>query len=93
MELYWTLEAIRDREEIYDYIETDNPNAAIALDELIEEQAGRLVDYPDLGRPGRISDTRELVVHPHYVLVYDWIGDMVRILRVLHTARQWTQQR
>jgi len=36
MELYWTLEAIRDREEVYDYIETDNPNAAIALDELIE---------------------------------------------------------
>lgn len=93
MDLSWTLEAIRDREAIYDYIEVDNPTAALALDELIEEKAGRLVDHPDLGRPGRVSDTRELVAHQNYVLVYDVMGDMVRILRVLHVARQWPPQR
>ena len=51
MELHWTPEAIQDREAIYDYIEADNPIAALALDELFEEKAGRLVDHPDLGRP------------------------------------------
>jgi len=34
MPLYWTSEAIADRETIYDYIEADNPLAALALDEL-----------------------------------------------------------
>lgn len=34
MELHWTLDAIQDRERIYDYIEADNPSAALALDEL-----------------------------------------------------------
>ena len=32
---------------------------------------------------------RELVVHPSYMLVYDVVGMQVRILSVVHTARQW----
>ena len=37
MELFWTQEAIQDRDAIYDYIEADNPVAALALDGLFEE--------------------------------------------------------
>ena len=58
MELFWTPEATQDRDEIYDYIEADNPAAALALDELFAEKASRLVDHPGLGRPGRITGTR-----------------------------------
>lgn len=89
MQLYWTLEAIQDREAIFDYIETDNPSAALALDELFAEKAGRLVDHPGLGRRGRVVSTRELVAHQNYILVYDVVNDAVRVLRVLHAARQW----
>ncbi len=89
MELFWTPEATQDRDEIYDYIEAQNPAAALALDELFAENAGRLVDHPGLGRPGRVAGTRELVAHQNYVLVYDVTGDLVRVLRVLHAARQW----
>ena len=39
MELLWTPEAVDDREEIYGYIEEDNPLAALALDDLITEKA------------------------------------------------------
>ncbi|MBO2639285.1 type II toxin-antitoxin system RelE/ParE family toxin [Shewanella algae] len=81
-------EAIRDRDDIYDYIEADNP-AALALDELLSKKASRLVDHPNLGRLGRVTDTSELVAHQNYVLVYDVAGDQVRVLRVLHAARQW----
>ena len=52
-------------------------------------KAERLVDHPDLGRPGRVSGTRELVAHHNDILIYDVVGDRVRVLRVLHTARQW----
>ena len=79
MKLFWTPEAIQDRDEIYDYIEADNPAAALALDELFSEKASRLVDHPGLGRLGSITGTRELVAHQHYVLVYDVAGDLVRI--------------
>lgn len=63
MPLFWTNEAIADRETIYDYIEADNPQAALALDELFTEQAEHLLAHPDLGRPGRVAATREWVVH------------------------------
>lgn len=93
MELFWTPEAIQDRDDIYDYIEADNPAAALALDELFSEKASRLVDHPNLGRLGRVTYTRELVAHQNYVLVYDVAGDQVRVLRVLHAARQWPPTR
>lgn len=93
MELFWTPEATQDRDEIYGYIEADKPAAAPALDELFAEKAGRLIDHPGLGRPGRVAGTRELVAHRNYILVYDLAGDLARLLRVLHAARQWPSQR
>ena len=93
MELFWTPEAIQDRDDIYEYIEADNPAAALALDERFAEKAGRLVDHPGLGKPGRAAGTRELVAHQNYVLVYDTADDLVRVLRVLHAARQWPPSR
>jgi addiction module RelE/StbE family toxin len=89
MQLFWTPEAVQDREKIYDYIEADNPVAAFSLDALFSEKAKHLIDHPGLGRPGRISGTRELVAHRNYILIFDVDGDAIRILRVLHVARQW----
>nr|WP_221188421.1 type II toxin-antitoxin system RelE/ParE family toxin [Halomonas cerina] len=87
--MVWTRLASLDRKAIREYIAQDNPAAALALDELISEKAERLADHPDLGRPGRVAGTRELVAHRNYILVYDVAGDAVRVLRVLHAARQW----
>lgn len=89
MKLVWTRPASIDRKVIREYIAQDNPAAALALDELFSEKVGRLVDHPDIGRPGRVAGTRELIAHQNYILIYDVIGDLVRVLRVLHAARQW----
>lgn len=89
MKLVWTRPAREDRKAIREYIAADNPSAALDLDELLSEKAARLVDHPGLGRPGRLQGTRELVVHRNYILIYDVAGDLVRVLRVLHAARQW----
>jgi toxin ParE1/3/4 len=87
--IFWTPEALADRHSIYDYIEADNPNAAISLDERFSVAASRLSGHPYLGRPGRISGTREMVAHQNYILVYDMAEAGIRVLRVLHVARQW----
>lgn len=89
MQIYWTLEAFADREAIFDYIEADNPVAAIALDELFEQSAKQLNLHLQSGRLGRVNGTRELVVQRNYILIYDMAGQNVRILRVLHASRQW----
>jgi toxin ParE1/3/4 len=90
VKLVWAPLAIDDREAIFDYIEEDNPRAAVDMDELFEQKALLLVEQPKIvGRSGRVAGTRELVAHRHYVLVYDVGPDRVRILRVLHTSLLW----
>ena len=89
MKLAWTPEARADRRAIYSYIEADNAPAAIALDELFAKRSTQLIAHPMTDRPGRVSGTRELVVHRNYLPVYDLTGDMVRVIRILHAAQQW----
>lgn len=89
MNLVWTARARLNRKGIREYIAQENPAAALMLDELFTEKAGRLTDHPELGRAGRLAGTRELVVHRNYLLIYDIAHDQVRVLRVLHVARKW----
>jgi plasmid stabilization system protein ParE len=50
------------------------------------------MQFPESGRPGRIEETRELVIlRTPYIAAYRITGDTVRILRVLHGAQQWPE--
>lgn len=81
-ELLWTPRAVRDRDDIYGYIEEDNPGAALSLDDLISERTALLHDYPRMGRLGRVSGTFELVVYSSYMVVYEIVETQVRILSI-----------
>ncbi|MEI2415971.1 type II toxin-antitoxin system RelE/ParE family toxin [Orrella sp. JC864] len=90
MKVEWSAFAMEDRDRIFDYIESESPKAAVLVDSRIEEQVNRLAQYPEFGRPGRVEDTRELVIgQTPYIAPYRIYGDVVRILRVLHGAQQW----
>ena len=79
----------QDRRAICDYIETRDVQAALELDKLFSTKATKLTTVPQLGKPGRVPGTRELVAHKRYVLVYEVAGNQIQVLRVLHTARKW----
>lgn len=89
MRVVWTPEAEQDREEVWEYIEADSVAAAARMDELFSNAAAQLVDFPELGRPGKIAGTRELLAHENYRLVYEIDGDTVWMLALVHTARLW----
>lgn len=89
MRVIWTPQAQQDRAEVWDSIAADNPRSAVRIDELFSEAAARLVEYPELGSPGKIPDTRELIPHESYRLVYEIDGATVWILALVHTARLW----
>jgi toxin ParE1/3/4 len=90
MHLEWSVFAMTDREAIFEYIEADNPRAAVAVDDRIQTRVEGLAQLPRMGRPGRIEGTRELVINrTPYIVTYQVVGDTVRILRVLHGAQQW----
>lgn len=93
MLLEWTVFALNDRTAIFDYIEEENPRAAIMIDERIEAEVERLAKFPEIGRPGRVEGTRELVIAgTPYIAAYRIQDDFVLILRVLHGAQQWPEQ-
>ncbi|WP_081162004.1 type II toxin-antitoxin system mRNA interferase toxin, RelE/StbE family [Ensifer aridi] len=82
--------ALDDRNNIFSYIERENPRAAVHVDEEIVRAARRLLDFPESGRPGRIAGTRELVVpRTPYIGAYVVMADSIRILRILHGAQIW----
>lgn len=81
--------ALADREAILEYIAQDNVMAAIELDEEFEARAEIARRRPALYKPGRMTDTREVVVRPNYVMVYRVLPDAVEVLRVLHATQQW----
>jgi toxin ParE1/3/4 len=90
--LDWTESAESDREEFLDYIAQDNLLAAIKVGDEMERQIEVLLDFPEVGRPGRIDDTRELVITGlPYIVCYAVTDKAVTILRVLHGRQQWPE--
>jgi addiction module RelE/StbE family toxin len=91
--LEWSRFAFADRGEIFDYIHLDSPRAAVAVDELISECATSLLQFPQIGRPGRLDGTRELVIgRTPYIAIYRLTEGSVQILRVLHGSRRWPEE-
>ena len=54
----------------------------------IREAIASLASFPNVGRQGRVSGTRELTVPP-FVVAYRINDGHVDILAVLHGARMW----
>lgn len=92
MKLLWSAYALADRDEIFDYIQADNPRAAVAVNDLIRRNIELLIRFPDSGRAGRVEDTRELPIRQTpYIAAYRVLDDPVLILRIIHGARQWPE--
>ncbi len=85
----WKAPAIADLLQIVDYISDDNPAAAQALKDDIETKVANLAENPRLYKTGRVSGTREMVVHPNYIVVYLEAKSIISVLRILHAARRW----
>ena len=90
VKIAWTAEAIADLVSLRSYIATEKPKAASAVAERILETVRLLAKTPAIGRPGRVPQTRELLIRgtPFFVS-YRLAGRVVQILRVMHFARQW----
>jgi addiction module RelE/StbE family toxin len=80
----------RRLEDIRERIAADNPTAATRMIERIRAAVTRLAVAPGLGWPGRVADTRELVIpRTPYIVPYRVKGDVVQIITILHSAQRW----
>ena len=90
MRIEWTRPAIDDVREAGEYIARDNPTAASRMASRVVEAVESLSGQPNIGRPGRVVNTRELVVTgtPFLVIYRVHLGNL-QVLRILHHARRW----
>jgi toxin ParE1/3/4 len=71
-------------------LDAENPRAATQSVERILAAVERLVAFPQMGRPGRVPDTRELVITgTPFLVAYRQKGKQIQILALLHGARKW----
>lgn len=89
MFLQWSQHARKDMLALIRYIAQDNPDAALQMNILLRNAAEGLLRFPMQGRLGRVQETRELVVHSTYILVYSVVDNLITILAVIHTSRQY----
>lgn len=90
MKIEWHRLASRDLAEAITYIANENPEAAYRVHDEIQRQTSMLATHTDMGRPGRLPGTRELVITgTPFIAAYRVRGDVVAILRLLHGARRW----
>lgn len=90
MKIRWTAAAADDLQQIAEYLNESNPHLAESTVERLYAAAQSLTVHPYRGRVGRLRDTRELLTVPlPYVIVYKTGSDAIRIIRILHGARDW----
>lgn len=85
-----TSQAREDVLDIWQYIAVDSIEAADALVRRIDEVIRLLAEHPGLGAPqNRFRKGLRCKPVGRYLIFYDELPDILRIIRVLHGSRQW----
>ena len=89
LKLFWNPDARKNVKAIVDFIADRNPVAALRMRRTFDDCAERLTQHPYMYRSGRIAGTREAVVHPNYIMIYEVGIDGVEIMAVVHSRQQF----
>ena len=86
--------AYSDLDEIFDYILTENPQAAAEMLNRIMVSLRRLENYPNSGAPLfdrslKKFNFRTVIVAP-YIAFYRFLDNKVLVYRILHGARSYS---
>jgi toxin ParE1/3/4 len=90
LRILWTRRASAQLEAAYYFVVEENVSAAEKQLDIIKRSVEQLANFPEMGRLGRVHDTRELVIQSTpYIVAYRLKGSIVEILALLHGARRW----
>ena len=86
--------AVRDLDEIFDYILKDDPPAAGNLLDRLETSISQLQDFPQMGSIPKDDRLRfmgyRMLVEGEYIVFYVVLGDVVEIRRIFHGKRKYS---
>lgn len=91
MEIRWLQKALKNLDQEAEYIAKDDLHTAQLVVQRIHRTVSLLSNNPSLGHPGRLPDTRELIIpKTRYIVPYRVRPRLqqIEILRVFHTSRK-----
>jgi len=93
MLIWWSTPARQQLAAAHEYIAVDDEAAATEVVNHIWDSVDILARHPFAGRNGRVAGTRELVIPgATFLAAYRIEKSEVRILAVLHAAREWPEE-
>jgi toxin ParE1/3/4 len=93
MNVVWSPRAIRHLIAIREFIEKDSDQNAAMMAERILNAIGILATQPQMGRSGRLTGTRELVIlGTPYIAPYRVRRERLELLAVFDGRRQWPRR-
>ena len=88
--IVWSPRAIEHLGHLRSFIARDNPKAANEIATTLLDAVERLAELPNLGRPGRVAGTRELMMPgTRYVIPYRLRGNRLEVIAVFHGRQKW----
>jgi len=93
MRVLYTSLAREDLRHVLDFIGLESPKNASKILNKIESQILNLKLQPEIGRPGRVPSTRELVITgTPFIAPYQVRLNTLVILRIYHARRKWPER-
>jgi toxin ParE1/3/4 len=91
MNIIWSPEAIQDLISLRAYTAEESPAGARRIvARILHDVEHLLPDNPQMGRPGRVPGTRELVIpQTPYIVPYRAQRSTLQILCVFHGTGRW----
>jgi addiction module RelE/StbE family toxin len=90
MKVLWSRRAVRHLVQLREFIEKDSEQSAALVASRILQAVDLLESHPEIGRPGRITGTRELVVpHTPFIIPYRVRHERLELIAVFHGRQKW----
>ena len=90
MKIVWSRRVIRHLVRLREYIQKDSEQSAAMVADRILKAVALLASHPEIGRPGRIVGTRELVIpDTPYVVPYRVRRERLELIAVFHGRQKW----
>lgn len=92
MTVVWSARAVAHLEALRAWIARDRPRADADVAATLIAAVELLGEHPNVGRPGRVAGTRELVVPgTPFVIPYRVRGEQVEVVAVFHGRQRWPE--
>jgi addiction module RelE/StbE family toxin len=93
MKIVWSRRAIRHLAALREYVAKSSPQNATLVARRVLESVNLLATQPEMGRPGRVLGTRELVIpRTPYIIPYRVQSGRLQLIAVFHGRQRWPEK-